>query len=257
MGNLIGKLIKKYENYRAFHGYTCDCCGREVFDYPQNRLCESCGIELKNIERTCPKCGRKTAAEGVCLECKARMPQFLFAVSALAYEGGAASMINRFKNGEKYLAYFFAERLEALISARFRAENIDLHECLFTCVPDRKEDRKNRKDRYYNPAEVLAKTACERLNAAFYGEMLVKSRETRPQKKMTRTERFENVRGAYRVHERAKCKGRTVAVFDDILTTGATGDECARILLAAGASRVIFITAVSVAEKAQFPEFAE
>lgn len=166
-------------------------------------------------------------------------------------------MINRFKNGEKYLAYFFAERLEALISARFRAENIDLRECLFTCVPDRKEDRKNRKDRYYNPAEVLAKTACERLNAAFYGEMLVKSRETRPQKKMTRTERFENVRGAYRVHERAKCKGRTVAVFDDILTTGATGDECARILLAAGASRVIFITAVSVAEKAQFPEFAE
>ena len=257
MGNLIGKLIKKYENYRASHGYTCDCCGREIFNYPQNRLCSDCGNALKNIERYCPKCGRKTAAEGVCLECKARMPQFLFALSALAYEGSAASMINRFKNGERYLVYFFAERLEALILARFRAENVDFRECLFTCVPDRKIDRKNRKDRYYNPAEVLAKTTCERLNALFYGEMLVKSRETRPQKKMTRNERFENVRGAYRVHERAICKGKTVAVFDDILTTGATGDECARILLAAGAARVIFITAASVAEKARFPEFAE
>ena len=86
--------------------------------------------------------------------------------------------------------------------------------------------------------------------------MLLKSRETRQQKEMSKSERFENVRGAYRVHERAKCRGKTVVVFDDILTTGATGDECARILLAAGAKRVIIVTATSVAEKSEFPEFA-
>lgn len=257
MGKLIAKLIKRYENYRASHGYTCDCCGREIFTYPQNRLCATCGNELKNIERYCPKCGRKTVAEGVCLECKARMPQFEFAISALSYESLAASMINRFKNGEKYLAYFFAERLAPLISARFAAKNLDSGECLFTCVPDRKEDRKFRRERRYNPAEVLAERTCELLGVAFEREMLVKSQETRQQKKMSKSERFENVRGAYRVHERAKCRGKIVAVFDDILTTGATGDECARILLSAGASRVIFITAASVAEKKQFPEFAE
>ena len=257
MGKLIEKLIKKYEKYRAAHGYTCDCCGREIFNYPRERLCADCEAELKNIEKFCPKCGRKIASEGVCLECKARMPQFWFAVSALAYKDGAASMINRFKNGEKYLENFFAERLAPLVRERFAAENVRLDECVFTCVPDRKEDRKYRRERRYNPAEELAKTTCEILGVPLDGEMLIKSRETRPQKQMSKSERFENVRGAYRVHERAKCKGRTVVVFDDILTTGATGDECARILLAAGAERVIFITAVSVAEKAQFPEFAE
>lgn len=257
MGKLIEKLIKKYEKYRAAHGYTCDCCGREVFNYPVERLCEECEDNMPKITRHCPKCGRKTAAEGVCLECKARMPQFWFAVSAFSYENGAASMINRFKNGEKYLENFFAERLALLVRERFAAANVRFDECVFTCVPDRKEDRKYRRERRYNPAEELAKTTCEILGVPLDGEMLVKSRETRPQKQMSKSERFENVRGAYRVHERAKCKGQTVVVFDDILTTGATGDECARILLAAGALRVIFITATSVAEKKQFPEFAE
>lgn len=250
------KLIEKYEAYRAKRGCTCDCCGREIFTYPKQRLCEECEEALPKITRSCPKCGRKTAAEGVCLECKAWMPQFLFALAPFAYENSAASMINRFKNGEKYLAYFFAERIAPLISARFPQENVVLDECVFTCVPDRKEARANRRERRYNPAETLAKTVCGLLGVPSDGEMLIKSRETRQQKKMSKSERFENVRGAYRVHERAKCRGKTVVVFDDILTTGATGDECARILLAAGAKRVIIVTATSVAEKSEFPGFA-
>lgn len=74
---------------------------------------------------------------------------------------------------------------------------------------------------------------------------------------MNAKERFENVRGAYRVHKRSVCENRTIVVFDDIMTTGATGDECARILAAAGAKRVIFVTATSVPAKKDFPAFAE
>ncbi|MGN1052079.1 MAG: ComF family protein [Candidatus Scatosoma sp.] len=256
MGELLKKLAEKYENYRAGRGYTCDCCGKEIFTYPKTRLCEDCKSAMPVISRRCPKCGRAAPAEGVCLECKDRMPLFAFALSAYVYGGKAASLINRMKNGEKYLAYFFAEALAPLLEAALDNGGIDREECIFTCVPDRKQDRMLR-GRRYNPAAVLAEKTCALLNEPADGEIMVKSRETKPQKRMSAKERFENVRGAYRVHKRAAIEGKTAVVFDDILTTGATGSECARILLAAGAKRVIFVSAVSVAEKNTFPAFAQ
>ena len=257
MRELLKKLADKYEDYRAGRGYTCDCCGREIFTYPQPRLCEDCLNRIPVITRRCPKCGRAAPTEGVCLECKERMPLFYFALSAFSYENEAARLINRLKNGEKYLSYFFAEALAPLLKASLEKEGITKNECVFTCVPDRKKDRMIKSGRRYNPAAVLAEKTCALLCTSTDEEIMVKSRETKPQKRMNAKERFENVRGAYRVHKRAACADKTMVVFDDILTTGATGSECARILLAAGAKRVIFVSAVSVAEKTTFPKFAQ
>ncbi|MGN1061749.1 MAG: ComF family protein [Candidatus Scatosoma sp.] len=257
MGELLKKFAEKYEDYRAERGFTCDCCGKEIFTYPETRLCEDCKSAMPAISRRCPKCGRSAPAEGVCLECKERMPLFDFALSAYAYEGKAASLINRMKNGEKFLAYFFAEALAPLLETALKNEGIQQSECVFTCVPDRKRDRIVRRGRRYNPAAALAVKTCALLNVPADDEIMVKSRETKPQKRMSAKERFENVRGAYRVHKRTAVEGKTAVVFDDILTTGATGSECARILLAAGAKRVIFVSAVSVAEKNTFPAFAQ
>ena len=81
MRELLKKLADKYEDYRAGRGYTCDCCGREIFTYPQPRLCEDCLNRIPVITRRCPKCGRAAPTEGVCLECKERMPLFSFAIS--------------------------------------------------------------------------------------------------------------------------------------------------------------------------------
>lgn len=257
MWERLKKAFKKYEDYRASNGYTCDCCGREVFSYPSPRLCKACLEALPKGAYYCPKCGRKTKTEGVCLECKGQMPTFRFAFSAYPYEGIIRPMINRMKNGSAYLARFFAEALAVKIEEKREEEGLDAEECVFTCVPDRKKERLKERGRRYNPAEELARRTCELLGAECDAEVMVKSRETRPQKRMSAKERFENVRGAYRVHKRKVCEGKTVVVFDDILTTGATGDECARILLAAGAKRVIFVTAVTVPERVEFPAFAD
>lgn len=80
-------------------------------------------------------------------------------------------------------------------------------------------------------------------------ELLEKRRETELQKQKTRRERAENVHGAYHVKKRKECKDKTIVLVDDILTTGATGSECARLLLSAKASKVIFLVAAALPEQ--------
>ena len=77
-------------------------------------------------------------------------------------------------------------------------------------------------------------------------ELLVKTRETRAQKKLSRRERAENLRGSFRAHERAKCRGKSILLVDDVLTTGATAFAVAEALLRAGAARVFLLTAAGV-----------
>ena len=79
--------------------------------------------------------------------------------------------------------------------------------------------------------------------------VLEKRRETEAQKQKTAKERIENVKGAYHVHKRKACEGKTVLLIDDVLTTGATGSECAKLLLSAKAKRVLFIVAGARDEK--------
>lgn len=255
----IEKLIKKYSDFRENHGCTCDHCGREIFTYPEVRLCEDCNKKMPIFSHRCQKCGRNATTEGVCLECKAHMPTFDFALSAYPYETIAASHINRLKNGDKYLAGLFANALAPLVKDALKNAAIDIEkeEIVFTCVPDRKEERIKERERWYNPAAEIGERVCKNLYRSFDGEIMQKNRDTRPQKRMNAKERFDNVHGAYRVHKRKACEGKTVVVFDDIMTTGATGDECARILFLAGAKRVIFVTATSVTERKENPAFAE
>ena len=104
--------LDAYRKLRSKRGYTCDDCGREIFSYPTERLCEGClSLLEKNDKSVCPKCGRKTLAEGVCLDCKRRVPPFARGMSAFVYGGEAARLINRLKNGERFLSRFFGERM--------------------------------------------------------------------------------------------------------------------------------------------------
>jgi predicted amidophosphoribosyltransferase len=69
-------------------------------------------------------------------------------------------------------------------------------------------------------------------------DLLERTRETQSQIGLTRHQRRENLRGAFRAKDREKISGREILLVDDVFTTGTTAFECARVLRRAGAARV-------------------
>ncbi len=245
----LREWIDKFRKFTWTRGYTCDHCGRELFDYPNHRFCEECEGQFLRPIRTCPKCGRATAAEGVCLTCKSKMPKFTRGVSAFAYKGELALAVNRMKNGTPRLSAYFGERIAEVFLETF--EGVNERAWLIVPVP---LTEKRRRERGYNQAELLSESVQSRLTekgvcAAVDTELLVKTRETALQKEKGAKERADNAEGAYRVHKRKMCEGKSILLVDDILTTGATGSACARVLLGAHAKEVVFLTVAAMPER--------
>ena len=245
---LIEKWLDGIRKQASGYGYTCDGCGDEVFSYPQNRLCESCQRRIINNDKnTCSKCGRAAKTAGVCLDCKSHLPKFSVGQSAFVYEGYVCSLLNRLKNGDRYLSYYFGEALAEKYLQTFSVQG----EVVIVCVPLTKEKRK---ERGYNQAEEIVKALLPCLQqrgvvAEYDGDILQKRREASSQKLLTRAERIQNVAGLFHVHKRKACQGKIILLVDDIMTTGATGSECAKLLLSAGAKEVRFLTCAALAER--------
>lgn len=222
-------------------GLTCDSCGADVFRYPLLRLCKECEKSVyRNDGFRCEKCGRASPAEGLCLVCKREPPHFTKAASPIVYFLKGAELLNRFKEGERYLSAFFAEEMCAVLDRMEFPEPP-----LLVCVPTSAEKLSRRG---YNPPEELAKEIAARTGYEYAEGVFVKF-ESGEQKHRSAKERVEKIRGSFRVKKRKPCKDRTVLVVDDVMTTGATGSECARVLKIAGAKEVYFITACAVAQK--------
>ena len=91
----------------------------------------------------------------------------------------------------------------------------------------------------------------------FSSSLLIRHRETISQVGLSREERIENMRDAFRVVDRQRVKGRTVILVDDVMTTGTTLSECARVLKSAGAERVWAATVARAFQGADLREPAD
>ena len=98
-----------------------------------------------------------------------------------------------------------------------------------------------RRQRRFNQADLIARAAIKTFGCAWRetgNGLLVRTRATVSQIGLTRPQRAENIRGAFRVEHPERIVGRNILLVDDVLTTGTTASECARVLRKAGAEKV-------------------
>jgi ComF family protein len=111
-----------------------------------------------------------------------------------------------------------------------------------TCVPMHK---KSFKERGYNQAELLAKE-CAKFLSLPYVDTLEKFKENKTQHSVSGKERAQNVRGVYRIIEKDRVAGKKILIIDDIITTGNTLGECARIISKAKCTKICCATLCAV-----------
>ena len=102
-------------------------------------------------------------------------------------------------------------------------------------------------ERGFNQAELLALEIAERTGIAAAPGALVRRKDTKPQAGLSAAGRRLNVAGAFAVRRRTQIAGRVVVLVDDVLTTGATAQACARALKDGGAAEVRLLAAARVA----------
>ena len=114
----------------------------------------------------------------------------------------------------------------------------------FDCVCEVPMRGRDRRRRGYNQAELLAKHTAKLLNIPHKKRLLIKTKNTKTQHSQNMEQRWMNIRNVFAVNSKYDVTGKTVLLIDDIKTTGATLDECARTLKLKGALEVYCATAL-------------
>jgi len=208
---------------------TCVLCGRGLLDEAGRRypLCESCEAALPRVAAgRCSRCGKPLISElNLCMRCRDRRFDFDTAYPLWEYSGSVKELLISYKvGGHRLLAEFFA--LRAL--ARLREEHSGTP---LVPVPFRKSKlRKAGWDQVEDLAAVLERKGAPVLRC-------LEREEGLSQKTLDYAVRMSNLTGKIRLRKGIRLPERIV-LLDDVLTTGATLSECARVLKEGGVLRV-------------------
>lgn len=227
--------------------YSCIACDDELPEPTRYGLCEKCYNELEFTgESICKKCGRLQHNEAdFCLTCQEHKREFEFARSCVVYNDKAKDLVRGLKFGrKKYFGKYFAAYLIDRYAKDFSAIAID-------CIIPVPLTEKRRKARGYNQAEVMARVLSKAVEVPCDDTLVVKSVDNLEQAKLKGKEREKNILGVYEVARREDVKGKTILIVDDVMTTGSTLNEIARILKKAKAKEVYGLTFASTRYKLQ------
>ena len=209
--------------------------------HPENVLCLACRHLLKpNLPPFCIVCSRHLSEPLTmtrCRECRHHPPHFDFAWGAYQYNNTLKELIHAFKyDGKIYLRHYFF----SLIISFIKDYQLDI--CQFDyLIPIPLHPTKLR-ERTYNQSLILSKMISYHFNIPLLENHLAKIRYTKNQAEIERKQRWTNIHGAFRIKNSKAVKEKNILLLDDLLTTGATASEGARILKEAGAKKVSVLT---------------
>jgi competence protein ComFC len=219
-------------------------------------VCTMCWASIGRGEYLCPECQAKAPritapfcercsepfsgaihSSFECANCSHRRLYFEAAVAVYRSRGVVRHVVHQFKYGHQmHLRHPVGQWLcAALDDERLRCRRFDV------IVPVPLHPARQR-ERGFNQAALLAALLGERISV-LVKPMLQRTRYTTTQTVFDRSERMENLRGAFRLRRKADVRGWRVLLVDDVLTTGATLSECARVLKKAGAASIYAATA--------------
>jgi ComF family protein len=236
--------LAKLEPLRAlaslFYPSLCAVCATPV--EPSEYLCDTCRRKAPRINSPfCAKCSEPFAGAITetfsCANCAHRRLHFESAVALYRSRGLVRKIVHEFKYERQiHLRHPVAAWLiEALDDPRLRDRRFD------AVVPVPLHPARKR-ERGFNQAELLAELLSVRAGLRFR-DALERIRYTTTQTVFDRAERMENLHNAFRLRKKVNVRGSRVLLIDDVLTTGSTLSECARVLKAAGALSVHAATA--------------
>lgn len=226
----------------------CAACDAGMPIDTVRRVCDACIAATEPLNPPfCSTCAAPLGGEGLedrCGHCRIALPAFDSVRSITRYRSGAnassavASMLRRHKYGlDQSLGRALAEYLDLAA---------DLDRGAYDVIIPVPLHRARLRWRGFNQAALLGAEIARRLSCPLEVTALSRIRPTQPQTARDRNERARNVRRAFAVRSPSVVAGRRVLLVDDVMTTGATADECARVLRDAGARRIDVFTLARV-----------
>lgn len=218
---------------------VCAACGRALETSEPGLVCGLCWTRLPWLPAPrCERCGHPSRGDA-CRWCDL-LPPYVRAVRSVcwAVSGSGRDIVHALKYGAwSAVADGMATRMARL------AWPLDVLEERAALVPVPLAAARER-ERGYNQSERLASHLAARWRLPVWHSVLVRSRETSTQTRLTPEDRLRNVRGAFRAAPEARdlLRGAHVVLVDDVVTTAATLNECASALHAGGARILSYVT---------------
>ncbi|MBQ4104966.1 MAG: ComF family protein [Clostridia bacterium] len=204
------------------------------------------------LPERCPYCNKVVAlGEKACDECLRDFPEIIYirraiggylTVSPLPFMDNFSKAIKRFKFKRKTQ---FATQLATPIAEAVAKEYKDFEFDMISCVP---LHPRKLNERGFNQSEILAREVSEMLSVPFE-HTLIKTKHNEPQHSLKGDKRKKNVKGVYKVKDKMLIKNKRILLIDDIITSGNTLGECAKMLDIGGAEIICCATFATVVAK--------
>ena len=218
----------------------CAIC-QKVLSLDETHICYSCEKKITPIQAPCcRRCSHPLPAYGpstvLCQSCRSNRPYFDRGFSLISYDDQSKEIFHQAKFQKKPWLF---DAFRVNVKKFSQDESIASYDMIIPVPLDSRREH----DREFNQADLIAHMLIRQMGLKIpVKKLLKKNKITKPQSQLHRLERLHNLKNAFSVRNSKSIQNKSVLLVDDIITTGSTLNECAKLLKEHGAARVDFFT---------------